>query len=175
MVRLLDLGVLLLASRAWGIPRPPVGSWRRALPAATGAALSFGLMLGVLGLLWGWGDLGRMITGGARPDDALPERMLFAGIAMVLLGPLAEEAVFRGVLLPALRARMPDAAAILVSALLFAGAHALLDPGLLPVSQLAGGLAFAWLAVRTEGLLAPFLLHAAANGFVLALQVWRAH
>jgi len=61
-------------------------------------------------------------------DRALtsPERILVA-VSAVLLAPVAEELAFRGVLLRALRDRMSDRWALVVSAIAFAAFH-LLDP-----------------------------------------------
>jgi membrane protease YdiL (CAAX protease family) len=55
-----------------------------------------------------------------------PERLLvFVGV--VMLGPFAEEVVFRGILLGALRQRRTDRSAIVISAAAFAALH-LMDP-----------------------------------------------
>lgn len=87
------------------------------------------------------------------------------GIGMVLTGavffaPMAEEAFFRGLLYPLLRARWRPTAAVVVSGLLFGAAH--LNPGLLlPLSL--GGMLLAFVYERTGSLVASGLGHALLN------------
>lgn len=98
----------------------------------------------------------------------LHERLGLAGliaIAAVLPG-LVEEALFRGVILTGLRRHCSGAAAVLVSALLFAALH--LDPWrFLP--QLALGVLLGWLALRTGSCWPAALAHAVHNAGVLVL------
>ncbi|MBW2456133.1 MAG: CPBP family intramembrane metalloprotease [Deltaproteobacteria bacterium] len=82
--------------------------------------------------------------------------------------PLAEEVIFRGILLPGLAAHMRPGTALVVSSAIFALFHvpthgvAAVGPGLL-------GLVFGWARLRTGGLTAPVLLHGANNLFVVLL------
>ncbi len=180
-VRAADLALVLLACRGGWIPSL---RWR---PAGLAAALlrGAGVALG-FGVLAAAGEAilrargGSLFLGGAAdPVYADPRVVAAHALVAVLLGPLAEEAVFRGVLLPWLREHLPALLAILVSALLFAGCHALPfwlsgEMSFLPVLPFLGGLAFAWLALGKGGLLGAWLVHVAGNGFLLVLQVWRA-
>jgi membrane protease YdiL (CAAX protease family) len=74
-----------------------------------------------------------------------------------VFGPFVEELFFRGVLYSWLRERMPAVAAIVLSALLFAGVH----PGF-PV-QFIGGLLFASIFEWRGNIWAAYIVHAAAN------------
>lgn len=88
-------------------------------------------------------------------------------LMVVCVAPFVEELVFRGVLLSGLASRLPVAWAILVSALVFGGAH-------LPDFQFAWypvpalillGLVLGWTRVRTRSLWPSITLHATNNLF----------
>lgn len=114
--------------------------------------------------------------GGANPySDA---DLLFE----VVLVPVGEELVFRGVLLGWLLVRLtalgttPDASssAVVISAVAFGAAHAsnafFGAGGFALVQVLVGtalGLLFGWVRVRTDSLASPILLHALVNGINL--------
>lgn len=102
------------------------------------------------------------------PTRLLPQNAW--GIALtvllaVVLAPVAEELVFRGVLLSALRDRWGDAFAIGVSSAVFAAAHVM--PFAMPPIFLLS-LALGWMYVRTRTLWAPIAAHALFNGIGLA-------
>ena len=85
--------------------------------------------------------------------------------ATVIVAPLVEELLYRGYLLGALRERMPEFAAVLVSALLFVFLlH--FEPANL-VAALCLGLATGWCALRTGSLLPGIIVHMANNAFGL--------
>jgi membrane protease YdiL (CAAX protease family) len=97
-----------------------------------------------------------------------------AGIALfvfaaVILAPVGEETLFRGVLLPWLRRFLSPDAAAWASAGIFALGHLRYGPSVLVV--LVYGLALAWARTCTGRLRAPIALHmvinAAAMGFTL--------
>ncbi len=87
---------------------------------------------------------------------------------LVLVAPVTEEFLFRGLILQGFRARYSARKAIFWSALLFAVFH--LNPW-----QFAGalvlGLLFGWLVVRTGTLVPGLIGHAVANGWPLVLGV----
>jgi membrane protease YdiL (CAAX protease family) len=88
--------------------------------------------------------------------------LLYAGV----LAPFGEELVFRGVLFRALRARLPVAVAIVLSALAFA----LLHPYRAAIYQVAlVGILSGWVYHRTGSLWPSILAHAAWNT-MLTLQ-----
>ena len=101
-------------------------------------------------------------------DDPLGRAMMVT--AAVVIAPVAEEVIFRGVLLPGLAQSMRPSVALIVSAAVFAlfhvpshGAGAVV-PGLL-------GLVFGWARLRTGGLAAPILLHG-ANNLLVTVLAW---
>lgn len=109
-----------------------------------------------------WGrKLSRLLSrlvGGLHPADAL---------LLAALSGLAEELLFRGVLLPYL--------GLLASSALFGAAHLVPRQGLWPWSVWAAvaGLALGVLAQATGGLLAPAVAHVAVNAVGLVLLAGR--
>jgi membrane protease YdiL (CAAX protease family) len=99
----------------------------------------------------------------ARSPLGLWGTLLFVG-AVALVGPLAEERLFRGFLLPRLAAAWGSLASILLSAALFALFHPHYSL-FVPVVFLYGCV-FAWARLRTGGLTVPVLLHMMVNGLV---------
>lgn len=82
-------------------------------------------------------------------------------LAAVLIAPFCEEIFFRGFVFQGLRRSMPVSWAIVLSALLFAVAHA--DPGSFAV-LFAIGIALAILRWRTKSIWPGMLLHMLNNG-----------
>ena len=93
-------------------------------------------------------------------ESWLPRVVL--GVATILVVPLAEEGLFRGVLYPKLKQASSPAVALLATSLLFAAIHnnAL---SFMPLVVLAAGLTL--LYERTGNLLAPIACHALFNAF----------
>ncbi|MCB9743511.1 MAG: CPBP family intramembrane metalloprotease [Alphaproteobacteria bacterium] len=168
-----QLALLLLAlafaageRRALGAALRPRTAPRRALGATAFASLALGqLFLFALAL--------------AAPEQVLaPEQLqaragavswaegLLALTGPVLLAPLGEELLYRGLLQRRLLERLPPAAALPLGAALFAVAHGL-GPALAP--RFALGLIWGYAAWRTGSLLPGALAHAAFN---LVLVGW---
>jgi uncharacterized protein len=86
-------------------------------------------------------------------------------IGAVILAPIVEELLFRGVLLRSLLRKLPPATAILISAVVFALVHYLGDPNTLPfLPALAGlGVVLAVAALRTGDLSTSMFIHAGFN------------
>jgi membrane protease YdiL (CAAX protease family) len=119
-------------------------------------------------------------------DAGRAEAVYHLVLRIPLATALAEELLFRGVLLALLRRRRPPAAAVLWTSLLFGAWHVLptidhyqgnpastlgTDPSrgrwlavlaTMAATTAAGG-SFAWLRLRSRSLLAPVLAHAAVN------------
>jgi len=145
-------------------------------PAVGMRPVSAGLILGVglaaaLGtrLLAGVWALGLEALGVELPGANLdPTRMLPSGtlgivftiLIACVLAPVAEEIVFRGVLLSALRERYGDASAIALSSLAFALVHVSLF-AIPPIFVFA--LLLGWLFVRTRSLWVSIAAHAMFN------------
>jgi membrane protease YdiL (CAAX protease family) len=93
---------------------------------------------------------------------------IYLGIFAVVIAPVAEEFIFRGLLFSACKkAGWPKCGWIVVS-VLFAAIHAS-APIFLPLFAFA--LALTWLCEKTEGLLAPVLAHGIFNAANLTLLV----
>jgi membrane protease YdiL (CAAX protease family) len=110
-----------------------------------------------------------------RPLHALgvnPQNYAAIALYFGLVNPLAEEALWRGRVLPML-ADARSVAPNLVQSLVFAGFHVI--PLVLMFSQVwlpgvvvfVGGFVFGLIALRTRGLLIPWALHAGANAYLL--------
>ncbi len=101
-----------------------------------------------------------------RTDGSARLRVYTLFLAVTLM-PLAEECVFRGVLLPlALRQTRRPAIAIMGVSLIFAGLH-LHVPSLAPLFVLS--CAFSLAHLQTGSLLTPVVMHALFNGISLML------
>lgn len=96
----------------------------------------------------------KQYVGGLHPADAL---------LLAALSSLAEELMFRGLLLPY--------TGVALSSILFGAAHFVPREGLWPWSVWAtgAGALFAWSALLTGGLLAPLSAHFAVNAIGLLL------
>lgn len=93
------------------------------------------------------------------------ELALFAVLAVVV-APLIEELLFRSFLQPLLVQNLGDRGGVLVTALLFAAAHANLA-SFFPIFAL--GIVLGATMLRTQRLAAPVVVHAVHNGLTLLL------
>lgn len=82
------------------------------------------------------------------------------GTMVVVVGPFVEELIFRGLLLRYAAGRMPVVLAVIGTSVLFAVAHGYTS---LIVVFFLLGVALSVVAIRTNGLSSPFLLHAMHN------------
>ena len=126
---------------------------------------------------------------GAVPDSPLPpsdgsRALLFNLLSAVIVAPIGEEILYRGVIAQAWGRQSGARRAIVFSAIVFAFAHTLNIGGesigdALAVAAVAFairlplGLALGWLWVRRRSLLATIVLHAAYNA-VLVLATFAA-
>jgi membrane protease YdiL (CAAX protease family) len=88
-------------------------------------------------------------------------------VNVVLLGPLAEETLFRGFLLPRLAVQWGETVALAASSLVFALFHPHYGP-YMPMVFLYGWV-FGWARLGSGSIVASTGLHMAVNGFVTAL------
>lgn len=134
----------------------------------------------------------RAVTGAALPAPELmdiyfraqffqqpvqPVSWMLALVFMAALQPLAEELIFRGVLLPVLRSAIGSWPGYLVNALLYAAFHMLLYPPPLPntavaawygfIAPLAAGLIFGAVRLYSGSTRAAVLTHAAFGLFAV--------
>ncbi len=80
---------------------------------------------------------------------------------LVVIAPLTEEPLFRGIILRGLLSRYRPATAVALTALLFAALH--VDPWQL-LSAMVAGILFGWMYLRTGSLAMCVLAHAMYNG-----------
>lgn len=105
--------------------------------------------------------------------------VLYRALVRIPLGTVVlEELAFRGIVLALLLRRLEARGAALVSAALFAlwhvppilgGTGGAAELGGTLVATFVAGVAFAWLRLRSDSLLAPLLGHQATNAVVLVL------
>ena len=89
-----------------------------------------------------------------------PRRLLWALVTLVVMAPLFEETLFRGVILESARARYGTLAAWAISSLVFGLAH--LHPALV-VNAFVLGLVLGYIYIRTDSLWSTVILHAVNN------------
>lgn len=168
--QLASLGALLVVSKAKGLGslQRDFGLEVRAADARSlwlGPALQGAFWLALLPLVWLGGDIGnqQLVEDLERTRDVLPV-VLFA-FGAVVMAPIVEETLYRGLLFRALLRRMAPGAAVFTSALVFAGVHLLGDPNAVrSLPALAAlGVVLALRALRTGSLSACILIHAGFN------------
>jgi len=89
-------------------------------------------------------------------------------IVLVVVAPLTEELLFRGLILRGFMQRYGTVAAVLLSTLLFALIH--VNPYQF-ASAILGGVFLAWLFVRTRSLWPCIIAHALFNGHLIVLPM----
>ncbi len=137
--------------------------WRSSLGPAAGLVLMVLPAVSLCGWLIDhfWKD-----PGGSNPMLELvltspdPRALACFAVTAIVLAPLFEETLFRGVLLPVLGNRWGGGAAVLISAAVFALAHLSLSE-LVPLFVL--GIGLGWLRWRSGRLGASVLMHALWN------------
>src|SRR6266480_53374 len=97
---------------------------------------------------------------------------VFLGVLAILVAPLTEEILFRGILYPFVKQRGYPKAALLGSAILFGALHLNLMT-FVPLTFL--GLILAWLYDSTDNLVAPIFAHSLFNldNFLQATLNWK--
>lgn len=98
-------------------------------------------------------------------DGRGPATIVLFVVGAVVMAPLVEELLYRGLLLRALLRRTRPPVAVFISAAVFALVHLVSDPGafdLLPALA-ALGIVLGVIAVRTNSLSLPILVHAGFN------------
>jgi len=151
------------------------GLWHDGLKAIGWGVLVVGLFLPV-----GWGlqmvSQKLMTHFGLEPSVQLalqalknsssaPE-LIALGIVTIVLAPIAEEALFRGVLYPTIKQHGFPRMALWGTSALFAAIH--LNVAIFPPLLLLA-LVLAWLYEKTDNLLAPIAAHAAFNAVNFAM------
>jgi hypothetical protein len=130
-------------------------------------ALSFGVAAGIVLLIIHL--LGIKISGLFRmqlPSDG--KRLVTFLLVGVLIGPIAEEIFFRGILYGFFR-KWGVPTAILLSTLFFVLSHTQISGSIIPVTQLIGGILFAISYEVEKNLLVPITVHCLGNLAIFTL------
>jgi membrane protease YdiL (CAAX protease family) len=98
---------------------------------------------------------------------SLPWIVIF-GVVSIILAPIMEEILFRGILYPMVRQLGYPKLALWGTSILFAASHANLQ-AFVPLTVLALGLT--WLYERTNYLIAPILAHSTFNAINYGLTI----
>lgn len=103
---------------------------------------------------------------GAGAADGVDAALV--GTLAVVLAPIGEELLFRGIVLPHLARTLQAPTAIALSAVLFGMLH--VDHGVLLVGPLTIGLVLGWARWRTGSIGVPILLHTTVNGVAMLVS-----
>lgn len=150
-------------AEGWGLNRAGLrrSLIRGALAGIAALPISYGLQAACETLL-------RRLGIGSSPQDAIELltgagpwwQKAYLGVFAVVIAPVAEESLFRGLLLPVLQWRFGAPAAVAVTATLFGAMHAN-KAAFLPLAAFGAWLAF--LRLRTGTLAAPVAAHSVFN------------
>ncbi|MCY2960584.1 MAG: CPBP family intramembrane metalloprotease [Planctomycetota bacterium] len=165
-VRLDPDGVRVLGLRLQGAPRAILAgllAYVVALPGIAGVMPLWTWILGVCGHVAAPQEVAARFAALAPDERALP---MFLGIAVQ---PLLEEVVFRSFLQPLLVQNFREVAGVALTSVCFAALHGV--DALLPIFALSCLLGAVML--RTQSLLAVWLLHALNNGIMFAILIAR--
>jgi membrane protease YdiL (CAAX protease family) len=155
---------------------PPARSWLRALGLAAYYTITAypraGFVLVAVDTLF--------LGGAGKPPDALegfastlhgPAGVVLFVLVVAALGPVAEEIVFRGLLLPRLAARIGRGGALAATSLIFGAMHA--NYGIYAPLTVVLGWTLGWSRLASGDLRAPIALHMLLNGAVSAVYFLR--
>ncbi len=98
------------------------------------------------------------------------ENFVLWGVMVIVVAPVLEELLFRGILLPGLRRRLKPWPAMLVGSAIFSLLHVDAWPAPVPLFVLAIFLSYLW--YRTNSLVPSIVLHAVFNGANLLPLIW---
>jgi membrane protease YdiL (CAAX protease family) len=156
--------------RVWGPRRPSATMALIGLAAGIGGTIVAYLLNAIMALLFQPQDaVEQQVLQDALTGDAAT--VLLAVLAAVILAPLVEELVFRGLLFPALRSRVGLWPAALISGLVFTVIHVeiVTSQPLALVGLFTLGVWLAWAYHRSGSLVVPIVAHAVFNAASLSL------
>lgn len=131
------------------------------------ASLSFVFaILIAVSIFWGQGTESTMMSVGAEQDNnSLYTLLQF--MATVVLAPIVEEFMFRGVLLSRLKRKLPITVAIIISSVFFGVTH-------LSIATLGAtifGICMCVLYIKTNNIFVPISMHILHNFILSAVQI----
>lgn len=170
---LLGVGAaFVLARRSRALLRPRGGALLpQAFATLATLVLAGGALFAVLGARFFPDAATGALLSFQRPLLTLFPTALLFSLRFVLVGPIAEELLWRGVVYPGLRERLSPVPAAVACALGFALWHLAVGWRLLPALLLhyVFSIAACWLTERTRSLLAATVLHVVGNAGALGL------
>lgn len=92
---------------------------------------------------------------------------LFLTAAGGIIGPVAEELLFRGILYTYLRQHYKIIGSVILSSVIFSAFH--LNQSLVPAVQFAGGIFFACSYEFTKNIIVPCIIHITGNIFIFSI------
>lgn len=178
---LLGQSLVLTGTLAWLVGRRAL-TWRLLGPRRPRLAdLGTGVVVGVLGAVVTATTVlvGSLVTDVAPAEQALLREALggdtltvvLAAVAAVVLAPLVEELIFRGVLFQALGRRLGLVAGAALSGVVFALVHLELTEPTYVVALALLGTLFALALHRSRSLVVPVVAHATFNALQLVLAL----
>jgi len=150
------------------IRKLPPGFWLGLLPVVAGVCVLLSELDNLLRLVFGMSPELVDIFGDLYGTSGLN---WLSAIAVIIVAPLTEEALFRGLFLNGFKRRYPPRIAIIASAFLFAAMHMLPWQFLAPIVL---GALFAWLVLATGSILPAIIGHAFNNAipYLMLLGGW---
>ena len=170
--RLLQILLIVLIVLFWGSGLSSVGLARPSLVPGIKKGLVWSIGFGgVAGLV-----LVVLFSAGINVLTAIQARLptqytdvILYFLVGALVGPVAEELFFRGLLYGFFR-RWGVVAAVILSTMLFVLPHAIHQR--IPITQVVGGIVFA-VAYEVEGsLMVPIIIHVLGNVTIFAISLW---
>lgn len=169
--RLLEIVLIILIVSTWGKGLSSIGLARSEMVPGLKKGLLWSAGFGVVTFLASVG----LLAAGINPLTLIrtnlptnPREITIFFVIGGMVGPIAEEVFFRGVLYGFLR-RWGVAVALVLSTLIFVLSHAIVHG--VPITQAVGGILFA-LAYEVEGcLIVPITIHCLGNLAIFTLSL----
>jgi membrane protease YdiL (CAAX protease family) len=171
VARLLEILVLTLVVSIWGDGLASIGLAQPKMAQGFQKGLIWSAGFGIttliaFSILYGLGINALSLIHMHLPKD--PYKIILFFFVGGIVGPIAEEIFFRGILYGFFR-RWGVLIALIVSTLLFVLAHPVL-PGI-PVTQVVGGVVFALAYERERSLMAPLTIHVLGNMAIFTISL----
>ncbi len=169
--RLLQILLIILIVVTWGKGLPSIGMARSEMVSGLKKGLLWSAGFGAIGSVACVGlfaaSINPLILIKARLPTQTGDLVLFF-IVGGMLGPVAEEVFFRGILYGFLR-RWGVVVAVFLSTLLFVLPHAIHQR--IPITQVVGGIVFAVAYEISGSLIVPITIHALGNLAIFTLSL----
>ena len=155
--------------KVFPIRRLPLGFWLGLLPVVAGLSVLLSELDNLFRLIFEMSPEVIAIFSDLYGSSGLN---WLSAVAVIIVAPLTEEALFRGLFLNGFKRRYPPRIAIIASAFLFAAMHMLPWQFLAPIVL---GALFAWLVLGTGSILPALIGHAFNNAipYLMILGGWQ--